>query len=274
MRALSVTFVLAGLVACGNVAREEGENAQGGGRASTMGASGMSTAGASNSLAAGAAGSSSGQVAVADCARYCESVRPFRLPGALCEDWNQPGWHPEFCYLTGQAESCADYCGLVYQNVTPACAAVLPAVIRCVAPIYANLTVLPAGQCWLSQCRPELIKMTSVCYGLPGQLAAARTTWAQSRRVDYELDYISETGTEARVTVRAGSVTEVTPASAFAWTVPLLFDAVESELGSPDVVPTVSYDPTFGYVTSLGLLQGCEERPILRVVTLSPLDAD
>lgn len=259
LRALLATLVLVGCVACGNVARDEGGMGSGGARGSWA---------ASGAPGTGAPGKSSLQTAVAECEQFCET-QPYRLPGALCEDWNRPGWDPEFCQLSGETESCADYCSMVYQTVNPACAAVLPAAIRCVAPTYASLT-LPA-QCWLHECRNELYTMTSACYGLQRQLAAARATWAASGVSDYELDYVIDAGSEVRVVVNGSNPPVVTPAHASAWTVPLLFDAVEHDLQSPGVTPSVAYDPALGYVVSLALLQGCEQPSTLQVLAVVPL---
>jgi hypothetical protein len=286
-------LVFVGAAACGKTSSEEGQAVPGGAgaggaEAGAFSGAGLGTAGSSAGPNAGgasgsgaatagsnaggatpAAGASSIQSAVAECQRYCESLN-YRLPQALCEDWNRPGWDPQFCHRQDSFdESCADYCKNVYESLSPACAAVLPAAIRCVAPVYANLT-LPAG-CWLSECRAPLYTMTSACYGIQDSLAAARAKWEASSVADYELDYESDSDEDTQVLVRAGSAPVATPATAFAWTVPLLFDEVERRLHEPGVAPNVIYDSALGYVTRLGQLQLCEEKTIIGGVRVAPL---
>jgi len=255
-----LTLVLAS--ACGQIEREPL-------RPMTMGGAGTSGAGTSsvNTSDAGSGGVGSGglagtgglsqvQSAVAQCQHYCDTL-DYQLPQALCEDWNRPEWDPQFCHTVGPTDSCADYCVKIYELVTPACAARLEPAIRCVAPTYANVTLPPPGACWLGNCRAQLFSMTSACYGLAEGLAAARATWEASRVTDYQLSYSRSGDAKVQVVVRTGSEPVVTPADAFAWTVPKLFDEVERALQEPGVTPRVSYDANLGYVVDLAREQGC-----------------
>ena len=200
-------------------------------------------------------GSSQVQSAVAECRTYCETL-DYLLPQALCEDWNRPEWDPQFCH-SGPWTSCADYCSRIYEALTPACAAQLQPVVRCVAPTYATPNIPPPAACWLGECRAQLFSMTSACYGLQEKLAVARATWQASGVVDYQLTYSRIGDVKARVVVQTGSEPVVTPADAFAWTVPKLFDEVERALHEPGVAPSVTYDRTLGYVVSLAREEGC-----------------
>lgn len=193
---------------------------------------------------------------VAECEQFCEALA-YRLPGALCEDWNRPGWEPAFCNVSGRL-SCADYCGNVYETVSPACADTLPPVIRCVAPTYASVAPPSLGECWLEDCRDQLYTMTSACYGLREKLTSARATWAASGVSDYQLQY-DWNGAKAEVTVRVGSEPVVTPPDAVAWTVLKLFDEVERYLDTPGVAPGVTYHPVLGYALELTRQQGCAD---------------
>jgi hypothetical protein len=250
--------------ACGQTARDRPESPAAGGAgvggAGAGGFAGMTgnagTAGSADM--AGSAGTSALLPAVTECTQYCENLQ-YRLPGALCEDWNREGWEPEFCGVQFNIRSCPDYCRSVYETVSPACAAVLPPVVRCVAPTYALPSPPSLDECWLGDCRDQLYTMTSACYGLREQLDAARAIWAASGVGDYQLQY--DTGTNVQVVVRAGSEPVVTPPDAVAWTVPALFERIESTLDIPGSAPRALYDPFLGYVTYWELLRGCEESP-------------
>lgn len=201
-------------------------------------------------------GSSQVQSAVSECEQYCETL-DYRLPQALCEDWNRTGWEPPFCHLDPSAP-CADYCREVYEAVSPTCAELLQPVIRCVAPSYAKPFIT---SCWLAECRYQLFTMTSACYGLQEKLAAARAAWEASRVIDYDLtyDWGGRDPRKAQVVVRAGREPVVTPADATVWTVPQLFDEVERSLHQPGSAPVVTYDAELGHVVDLRLLeQGCD----------------
>ena len=222
----------------------------GGGASGLAGTAGLAGTGG----LAGMGGSSQVASAVTECEQFCETL-DYRLPQALCEDWNRPGWEPPFCDLEPRA-SCADYCREVYEAVSPTCAESLQPVMRCVAPSYASGVIT---SCWLADCRFELFNMTSACYGLREKLAAARATWAASGVVDYRLTYDGENGGKADVVVREGSEPVVTPTDAIAWTVPKLFDEVERTLNEPGVAPIVLYDAKLGYVVALARQEGCSE---------------
>jgi hypothetical protein len=193
--------------------------------------------------------------AVDECIQYCEKL-PYRLPLALCEDWNHPPWNPQFCHHDF-AGPCPDYCNQLYGVVSLPCAETLPPVIRCVAPTYEKTSVDLSADCWLKDCRDQLFTMTSACYGLREQLDAARATWEASGIVDYDLQYDLGAGTPVHVQVRAGADPAVTPADATPWTVAQLFDGVERYLAAPSMAPTATYDPDLGYPTYLGHYQGC-----------------
>jgi hypothetical protein len=231
-----------------------------GGAGQVAGAGGAGGNGGAGQVAgAGGAGGGGGTSpllsAVAECENYCGTLK-YLLPSALCEDWNRPGWNPEFCGVD-VGMSCADYCGHVYETISTACAAALPAAIRCVAPTYAT-GIIPMFNCWLQDCRNQLFTMTSACYGLREKLAAARALWRASRIVDYHLQYDLPSGVKAEVDVRAGSEPVVAPPDAAGWTVPKLFDEVERYLHGSGVAPDVTYDANLGYVVSLGYMQGCD----------------
>jgi hypothetical protein len=244
-------FALIALVACGQTERDSVAPM-------TTGSGGEDTAGSSSTMAdtAGAAGTGGAfptESAVTECEQYCET--PYnRLPQALCEDWNRTGWEPPFCDLDTTAP-CPYYCGKVYETVTPTCAPLLSAVIRCVAPYYASGTL---STCWLANCRDELFTMTSACYGLREKLAAARATWQASGVVDYDLAYDLPQGEKAHVAVREGQEPMATPAGEIGWTVPLLFDAADRFLHESGGTADVQYDPNLGYVIALRYRWGCE----------------
>lgn len=204
-----------------------------------------------------------------ECEQFCETLE-YRLPRALCEDWNRPGWDPEFCHV-GNTSDCSDYCAAVYGTVSPQCAAMLPAVIRCVAPTYATITVPRLSECWLEDCRDLLFTMTSACYGLRQQLEAARAAWSANGITDYELRYDSDGESQATVEVRAGAAPSVTPDGSTAWTVPELFDEVERLLGTPSVAPGATYDAELGYVMSLIREQDCDPAQVVSGVDVTPL---
>lgn len=217
----------------------------------------------------GMGGSSQVQSAVSECELYCETL-DYRLPQALCEDWNRTGWEPPFCHLDPSAP-CADYCRDVYEALSPTCAELLQPVIRCIAPIYASGVISP---CWLGECRYQLFSMTSACYGLQEKLAAARATWEASGVVDYDLTYDWGGGGDAKalVVVRAGRDPVVTPAVATGWTVPRLFDEVERSLHQAGGTPFVTYDADLGYVVDSARQEGCSENfSLVRGVAVAPL---
>jgi hypothetical protein len=195
---------------------------------------------------------------VTDCTQYCENLN-YRLPGALCEDWNREGWEPEFCGMEFNIRSCPDYCRSVYETVSPACAATLPPVIHCVAPTYALPSPPSLDQCWLGECRHQLYTMTSACYGLREQLEAARATWEAAGLAEYRLLYSWGADTKAEVLVQAGGKLVVTPPEATAWTVPQLFDEVQRYLDGPGTAPQARYDAELGYPLSVVRLQSCSE---------------
>lgn len=243
-------MALLGSAACGNTKRDPaGWMAVAGGAA---GAAGTST----SAGVAGEGGAAEPVSPVTECNRYCEAL-PYRLPAALCEDWNRPGWEPQFCGLGNR--SCADYCDTLYKTVSPECAATLPPVVRCVAPTYSSLAAVPTlDECWLRECRDQLYTMTSACYGLREKLDAARALWEQSGVAEYRLSYDAGGSEKVEVLVRAGSEPAVTPPGAFAWTVPKLLDEVERYLNEPGVAPDAIYDEQLGYVVRLARLQGCD----------------
>lgn len=226
------------------------------------GVGGLATTGGLAGIAGltGMGGLSQVQSAIIECEQYCETS-PYRLPAALCEDWNHPGWDPPFCQVGG-ATPCAEYCSSVYEALTSECAALLPAVIRCVAPTYAEEVVVPTADCWLRDCRAQLFSMTSACYGLREKLAEARAVWQKSEVVDYQLSYDGGDAGRARVVVRGGSEAVVTPRDAIPWTVPELFDEVERYLQEPGVAPQVTYDADLGYVVALVRQEGCTESSV------------
>jgi hypothetical protein len=247
-------------------------SAAGGARQGGAGAGGAGAGGAGGSNAGGALGNAgSGQfgsgagggasflrAAVEECTTACQTLA-YRLPAALCEDWNRPGWAPEFCGLN--AGPCPDYCERVYATVSPACAEVLPAALRCVAPTYATAVVnIPI--CWLEECRNQLYTMTSACYGLRERLAAARATWEASGVVDYDLEY-TQNNAKVKVLVRAGRAPAVTPATATPWTVANLFAEVDHLLNTRTVTAGVTYDVQLGYVIDLAREQGCDVHVLL-----------
>jgi hypothetical protein len=204
---------------------------------------------------------------VAECQRFCEM--PYnRLPQALCEDWNRPGWEPPFCQLDPTAP-CADYCSQVYQGLSPECAAALQPAIRCVAPEYAKGVITA---CWLADCRDLLYTMTSACYGLQEKLAAARATWQASRVVDYDLSYDREDGVKVHVAVRANQEPVAMPAGSVAWTVPTLFDKVDQYLHQFGFAPDVQYDANLGYVVEVVARLRCDESlDRVRGIQVAPL---
>lgn len=270
--------VLVAVSACGRVEQERFEPmAMGGTSAGGTSAGGASAGGASgagsSSEPAGSGGLMQLPSALADCQRYCETLA-YRLPQALCEDWHRPEWgRAQFCDVwTMPQASCADYCSDVYEAVTPECAAVLGPAIRCVAPTYSSASLPVVGTCWMAECRPQLFTMTSACYGLRERLAAARATWQASGVVDYQLTYGRDSDPAVQVTVRAGREPVVSPANAFAWTVPKLFDAVERALHEPEIMPSVSYDANLGYVVALSIEVSCGQ-PNSRItgVEVAPL---
>jgi hypothetical protein len=248
--------------ACGQIERDPlGPMTMGGADTGGAGTSSVNTSdagigGVGSSGLAGTGGFSHVQSAVAECQHYCETLY-YQLPHALCEDWNRPEWDPQFCRPVGPTNSCADSCTEVYEDVTPECAARLQPAIRCVAPTYANVSLPAPSACWLGDCRAQLFSMTSACYGLKERLAAARATWEASRVTDYQLTYYRSGDARGQVVVRSGSEPVVTPADAFAWTVPKLFDEVERTLQEPGVAPSVSYDANLGYVVDLAREEGC-----------------
>lgn len=248
-----------------------------GGAAGAAGVAGASGAAALAGMApvAGAAGSIAKPefdvgAAVDECIQYCEAL-PYRLPSALCEDWNHPPWNPQFCHrdLPGP---CLDYCNELYGVVSPDCAETLPAVIRCVAPQYESTSINVSSDCWLKDCRDPLFTMTSACYGLREQLDAARSVWGASGIVEYDLQYDLGDGAVIRVEVRAGADPVVTPVDATPWTVPGLFDRVETYLEAPGMAPSVAYDPALGFPTYVGHYQGCNSPyDDVQGVTVAPL---
>lgn len=243
-------MALLGSAACANTRRDP---------ASWMAAAGGSAGVAGPSSGAGEAGEGGAPEQpspITECNRYCEAL-PYRLPAALCEDWNRPGWEPQFCGLGNR--SCADYCDTLYKTVSPECAVTLPPVVRCVAPTYSSLAaVAPFDECWLRECRDQLYTMTSACYGLREKLADARARWEQSSVVEYRLLYDAGAPEKVEVLVRAGSEPVVTPPGTVAWTVPKLFDEVERYLNEPGVAPDAIYDEQLGYVVRLARQQGCD----------------
>jgi hypothetical protein len=250
--------------ACGETEREPHASSafagtSTGGTSANLAGSATAAPQAGTTAAGGAGGTSALTNAIAECVHYCDTLE-YNLPTALCEDWNRPGWDPEFCHLD-PGTSCNDYCTTVYETVQPDCARTLPAVIRCIAPTYQGVGVPAASECWLEDCRSQLFNMTSACYGLREKLAAARATWAASGVTDYELQYSLSQGMTAKVAVRSGSEPTVTPPDAIVWTVPELFDHVESYLNQLDTTAKAEYDPTLGYVVSVVGLQGCTESP-------------
>lgn len=267
---LSCSLVLS---ACGETEREQGPSAAFAGTSASLAGSGgaPAQAGQAGVGSVGAGGTSTVAAAVAECVHYCDTLE-YRLPAALCEDWNRAGWDPQFCHL-GPTMGCNDYCTQVFDTVQPACAETIPAVMRCVSPTYEQLGVPPADQCWLKDCRTELFTMTSACYGLREKLAAARAAWDASGITDYELSYWFGEDVTARVTVRSGSEPTVMPANLVAWTVPKLFAEVQRYLDEPGSTAKAEYDPQLGYVVSLGVERGCEENPIgvASQVTVTPL---
>jgi hypothetical protein len=157
----------------------------------------------------------------------------------------------------------------VYQTVSPECAALLEPAIRCVAPVYASGALTP---CWLGECYPELAALASGCYGLKEQLAAARARWQATGVVDYRLRYDLRADEKAEIVVLGGLVTAVTPADAFAWTVPLLFDLVDHDLVQPGGIPRVTYDADLGYVVESSRLERCSHNvPLVSGVEVAPL---
>jgi len=203
--------------------------------------------------------------ALEECEQYCKTLY-YRLPQALCEDWHRTGWQPQFCHLP-YSDDCSDYCTTIYNGVSPACAATLPAAIRCVAPDYQRQGV--PTQCWLEECRDPLFTMTAACYGLREQLDAARAAWSARGLVDYQLSYNGGDG-KAVVAVRGGAQPTVTPAGATPWTVPQLFDEVERLLATPGVAPGATYDAALGYVTQLESNQVCDFSVIVSGIEVAP----
>lgn len=255
------------LSACGETAHDPqtssvvaGSSAGGSAGSSSANAGAAQQAGSVGVGGASAGATSAATAAVAECVRYCDTLE-YLLPAALCEDWNRPGWDPEFCHV-GPSMGCSDYCTQVFESVKPACAETLPAVMRCVSPTYASLGVPPADLCWLKDCRDQLFTMTSACYGLREKLAAARATWEASGISDYELTYPFGDGVTVRVVVHAGSEPTVTPPNFVGWTVPKLFNEVERYLDQPGKTAKAEYDPKLGYVVALGVQSGCEEYPV------------
>ena len=233
-----------------------GASAGSGGASAGSGGASAGSAGTPTSAGAAGQGGAPEPTPVEQCNTYCEGLQ-YRLPAALCEDWNGPGWEPEFCGV--DSTSCADYCDTLYETVSPECALTLPPVIRCVAPTYAD-SGLPIEACWLRDCRHHLYTMTSACYGLREKLVAARALWAASGIGDYRLSYGAD-GEQVEVLVRAGSEPTVTPPGAFAWTVAALFDEVERYLSEPGVAPDATYDQQLGYVVQLRRQEGCDPWP-------------
>lgn len=245
---------LCALSACGETERAPKTSAAGG--------SAGSGAVAQPAGEGGVAGEGPGEAApfataIAECVHYCETL-DYILPHALCEDWHLPEWDPQFCHLR-PTMGCSDYCTAVYETVQPTCAPTLPPVIRCVSSTYERAALPSAGECWLEDCRDLLFTMTSACYGLREKLAAARATWEASGVANYDLQYPVSDNAMAKVVVRAGSEPTVTPPGAVPWTVPKLFDQVESNLNAPGGTAKAAYDPTLGYVVFVGRQQGCSE---------------
>lgn len=215
---------------------------------------------------AGMGGLAPVQSAVAECQRYCETLN-YRLPQALCEDWNDPAWDPPYCHMDPMT-SCGEYCTEVYQTVTPQCAALLAPVIRCVAPVYASGEL---STCFLGECHKELFALTSACYGLQKTLAEARATWQASSVVDYQLTY-SQFNMKAQVVVRDGLEPVATPSNANPWTVPKLFDAVDYYLNLAAGYPRITYDAKLGYVVGLSYFEDCDRsEEVVSGVEVTPL---
>jgi len=267
MGGVSSGGVSSGGVSSGGVS--SGGASSGGVSSGGVSSGGVSSGGVSSGGLAGMGTGGSSQSAVAECEQYCETL-DYLLPGALCEDWSPLDSSPSFCDVFFTT-SCADYCSRVYDTVTPACAAVLPAAIRCVAPTYVTGLIPPLNPCLWAECRHELYSMTSACYGLQEQLAGARATWQMSGVVDYRLNYDWDDDVRAEVIVRAGSEPAVTPADAIAWTVPKLFDEVERTLQEPGGAPRVTYHADLGYVVRLAREHGCTRSGRVSGVEVVPL---
>jgi hypothetical protein len=277
MLLLGIAALVAG-TACGQTARDQPRPMAAGGGAGSfaldgsaghvMGTAGGGSAGqvADTPGVGGNDGTSSVRSAVAECENYCGALM-YLLPAALCEDWTRDGWDPEFCGVDTET-SCADYCTHVYETISTACAAALPAAIRCVAPTYAT-GIIPADPCWYRDCSNQLYTVTSACYGLRERLAAARALWGASGIAEYDLQYGLPGGGKADIEVRAGGEVVAAPPDAVAWTVPKLFDEVERYLHTPGVAPAVTYDAKLGYVVSLGSLQGCGAVTVVDAVAIT-----
>jgi len=260
-----VTAALLGAVACGDTERDP-PLVPG---VATSGSGGTSLGGAGAGMGGGA-GEPAEPPGVSQCQGYCDAL-PYELPRALCEDWNYLDTPAEFC-LDEQAPSCDEQCEVLYETVSPACAAALPAAIDCVAPTYEDISAHPPMPCWLEECRAELYDLSSACYGLREGLEAARATWEASGVSSYELRYVEGLRGEVVVTVDTSGEASVTPSNATAWTVPVLFDEVERILDTPGMAPQVEYDDELGYVAVLQQDQGCEPRLLVGGVAVTPLD--
>jgi hypothetical protein len=236
-----------------------GAESSGGGAGEAFGSGGMAAGqgGAdAGSTAAGAAGSSAaggGPAVVTDaeiCAEGCTLGTP--LPSALCEDWRFPDVDavPDFCVdIELEGTECAERCEQALGQVSHACNAALHEAVPCAARSnFYREGVLDT--CYLSECYPELFRLSAECYGLREALIGARARWDAFNPRDYRFTY-EEPSEVATFSVDNGVSTVVSSqGAATPLTIRMLFDRIAVALD--DGYPAVArYDEQFGYPTEV-----------------------